>query len=344
MSKWLRLFLDSAQTLRSDARSAAARSIAVLSVMALAGIVASCKPTVPDTFIPESEMENLLYDYHLAAAMARQSEGDKDANAIAYRAAVLKKYGVSEELLDTSMVYYMRHTERLQKIYERISDRMDREAQELGATIAMNGMTVISANGDTADVWNGQKALALIPRQPYNLYQFNQKADSSFHKGDKLILTFRTNFIFQDGSRDGMAYLAVIFANDSVATRNMHVSSASNYNLQLDDGDSLGIKEVKGFFLLGKGNQSGGSTTTLRLMSVTDIHLFRCHAKPKTDGKQPADESAKTRDVNATKGPDTTRLRPRVAVDSARLPQKPASMPRGKDLKIAPDSSKRKFK
>ncbi len=336
MSKWLHLFLDRARTLR-----AAARSIAVVCAIA---VVAGCKPTVPKQFIPESEMEDLLYDYHLAEAMARQTEGDQDANAIAYRAAVLKKYGVSEELFDTSMVYYMRHTERLQKIYERISDRMDREAQELGATIAMNGMTVISANGDTADVWNGQKALALIPRKPYNLYQFSLKADSSFHKGDAVTLSFRTNFIFQDGSRDGMAYLAVTYANDSVATRNMHVSSASNHKLQLDDRDSLGIKEVKGFFMLGKGSQSGESTTTLRLMSVTDIHLYRCHAKAKAAGQPQADESVKTRDVNAAKGPDTTRLRPRIAIDSAQLPKNPKALQPRKNLKIAPDSSGRKYK
>ena len=79
-------------------------------VMALIlSIAVSCKPSVPSTFISPDDMEDLLYDYHLADALAGQAKGDYAENVIAYRAAVLKKYGVSQEKFDTSMVYYMRH-------------------------------------------------------------------------------------------------------------------------------------------------------------------------------------------------------------------------------------------
>ena len=63
--------------------------------------------------ISSGEMEEILYDYHLADAMAQQAKGGYAQNAVAYRAAVLKKYDVSQSDFDSSMVYYMRHTDQL---------------------------------------------------------------------------------------------------------------------------------------------------------------------------------------------------------------------------------------
>ncbi len=320
------------------------KSLTALAAIFTIGVIMSCKPTVPSEFISESEMEDLLYDYHLAEAMASQTKGDQNANVIAYRAAVLKKYGVSQEEFDTSMVYYMRHTVRLHKIYQRISERMDNEAQELGATGSMGGIIVSSANGDTADIWNGPRVLALIPNQPYNLYQFSLQADSSFRKGDGFIFSFRTNFIFQDGSRDGLAYLAMTYKNDSVATRNMHISSSSSYTLQLSDNDSLGIKEVKGFLLLGNGSMNGGSTTTLRLMSVTDLHLFRCHAKPKKDNKTPGTPQTESGSEKATPTIEEIEQNTPTPPSTSKLPPNMRQMPDDREFRVDKDTAKRKFK
>ena len=74
--------------------------------------------------ISSGEMEEILYDYHLADAMAQQAKGGYAQNAVAYRAAVLKKYDVSQSDFDSSMVYYMRHTDQLHTMYQHISDRM----------------------------------------------------------------------------------------------------------------------------------------------------------------------------------------------------------------------------
>ena len=35
-----------------------------------------CKPGVPSKYIQPNEMEEILYDYHLAGAMARNNMGD----------------------------------------------------------------------------------------------------------------------------------------------------------------------------------------------------------------------------------------------------------------------------
>ncbi|EKC81202.1 lipoprotein, partial [human gut metagenome] len=88
-------------------------------------------------------------------------------------------------------------------------------------------------------------------------------------------------FIFQDGMRDGIALLAVQFKNDSVAQTVIHIQSAQHYSVELADNDSLGIKCIKGYFMLNEGGFSSdaGSLTTLKLMFVNKIRLIRMHPK-----------------------------------------------------------------
>lgn len=228
-----------------------------------------------NAIIPASDMEKILYDYHLADGMASESKGGYDKNVLVYRAAVLRKYGVTQDKFDTSMVYYMRHTDELYAIYQHISDKMQDEARSLGA----NTTASVTSAGDSADVWNGAKSVTLMPYQPYNLYSFKLKTDTTFHKGDKLLLSYKSNFIYQDGMRDGMAMLVLVLGNDSVASRVAHMSSNMKTTLQLDDTDSLGIKEIRGFFTLSKNNDNNASSTTLQLMNIQNIQLIRIHTK-----------------------------------------------------------------
>lgn len=277
----------------------------ILPLLAMALTFTGCDDH-SDTFLSKHEMEDILYDYHLADAMAQQAKGGAAANALEYRAAVLKKYGVSQEKFDTSMVYYMRHTDELHTIYQHLSDRMQQEADRLGATAS--GVT---AAGDSADVWKGVKTMVLMPNQPYNLYTFNLKTDTTFHKGDRLVLSFKADFIFQDGMRDGIAYMAVRLGNDSIVTRNYHLSSSMPTSMEIDDNDSLGIKEIRGFFMLSKDNSMNASSTTLQLMCIHDIQLIRVHARPQPAGQQPMQPMQSQIPVNPDV-PDSQRMRPMV--------------------------------
>jgi hypothetical protein len=257
--------------------------------------------------ISSGEMEDILYDYHLADAMAQQADGGYAKNAVAYRVAVLKKYDVSQSDFDSSMVYYMRHTDQLHTMYQHISDRMQEEADKLGAS-SSGGVT---AQGDSADVWNGERSFVLIPNEPFNLYSFDLKTDTTFHKGDILLLNFKSDFIFQDGMRDGVVMLAVTLGNDSVASSVTHISSSMASSVQIADNDSLGIKRIRGFFFLAKNNDANSSSTTLQLMSIHDIQLIRVHPK-KVPGQQTPMTPAGGRIPVDPNLPDSERMRPQM--------------------------------
>lgn len=253
----------------------------------------SCTPSVPDRYIQPDKMEDILYDYHIADAMYQSNSGEA-ATMIAYKTAVLKKNGVSEAEFDSSMVYYTRHTRLLQKIYESLSTRLSKEALALGASASeINQYSLNSANGDTTNVWTGERSIVFSPYRPFNLSSFTLKTDTTYKAGDNLWLNFDTQFIYQEGSREAVAMLSVKFNNDSVSSQNVYVSTPNHYTLQISDNNHVGIKEIKGYFILNKGNSADAYSTTFKLMIISNISLIRIHApKPKRTGEAPADSTS----------------------------------------------------
>lgn len=243
---------------------------------------ASCKPSLPRDVLSKGKMTDILFDYHIALAMAQSEDGGSEKNSLAYREAVLKKHDVTSADFDSSMVYYMRHTELLHDVYKDLAERLDKEVVALGGNSAGNSdFDNLTAVGDTANIWKDATSMVFSPDEGFNSRSFKIEADTAFHKGDRFRLDFESQFIFQDGMRDGIALLAVQFKNDSVAQTVVHIQSAQHYSVELADNDSLGIKCIKGYFMLNEGGFSSdaGSLTTLKLMFVNKIRLIRMHPK-----------------------------------------------------------------
>lgn len=251
-------------------------------------LIAGCKPTVPSRYIQPGELEDILYDYHLADAMASAS-GNDSVNMVKYHTAVLQKHGYTEADFDSSLVYYLRHTEQLKTIYENLAKRFRDESVALGGS-AGDAFANVGLTGDTANVWREETSLVLAPQKPFNQHSFSLKADSAFHKGDVLMLDFNSDFIYQDGMRDGVVMLSVRFSNDSIASQTVHLSTGGHSSIRVSDDDRLGIKEVRGFFMLSRSQSPGENTTTLKLMIVSGIRLLRMHAsQEKLEMKAQAD-------------------------------------------------------
>lgn len=247
----------------------------VFFMLTFAALFLSCKPQVPGKYIQPNVMEDILFDYHIAMGMISDNDTN-DFQKRMYEASVLKKYDVSEAEFDSSLVYYTRHADRFQTIYENLSKRLSDEAVSLGAAAAdVSNFGENTASGDTANVWREVSSLVLATVEPNNVESFHIVADSAYHKGDRIILSFDTQFIFQDGYKDGVAMLTVRLSNDSVVTRVLHISESSHYDISISDDENLGIKEIRGFISLQ--NQPNSSQTTLKLMFVSNIRLVRCH-------------------------------------------------------------------
>lgn len=318
--------------------------ICLVAVMALLFCVSSCKPSLPSGVLSKGKMTDILYDYHLALAMAHMDDNGDKGQSLAYREAVLRKHDVTSAEFDSSMVYYMRHTELLEDVYKDLTDRYNNEITAMGGSAKEGGeFANLSATGDTANVWNLAASMVFMPVKPFNSTSFDIKVDSTFHKGDRLMLDFDAQFIYQDGMRNGVAMLAVQFGNDSIAQRTIMIQSTQHYSVELSDADSLGIKSVKGYFMLMNGDNGTGvsSQTTLKLMFLEHIKLIRMHpqkpmaAPAGSSSSASSDSLRKDSASSASSSSSSSGEKPgeQTFEMSSQKPVHPIRMPDGKPLR-----------
>lgn len=315
--------------------------ICLVAVMALLFCVSSCKPSLPSGVLSKGKMTDILYDYHLALAMAHMDDNGDKGQSLAYREAVLRKHDVTSAEFDSSMVYYMRHTELLEDVYKDLTDRYNNEITAMGGSAKEGGeFANLSATGDTANVWNLATSMVFMPVKPFNSTSFNIKVDSTFHKGDRLMLDFDAQFIYQDGMRNGVAMLAVQFGNDSIAQRTIMIQSTQHYSVELSDDDSLGIKSVKGYFMLMNGDNGTGvsSQTTLKLMFLEHIKLIRMHpqkpvAAPSGSSSSASSDSLRKDSASSASSSSGEKPGEQTFEMSSQKPVHPIRMPDGKPLK-----------
>lgn len=315
--------------------------ICLVAVMALLFCVSSCKPSLPGGVLSKGKMTDILYDYHLALAMAHMDDNGDKGQSLAYREAVLRKHDVTSAEFDSSMVYYMRHTELLEDVYKDLTDRYNNEITAMGGSASAGGeFANLSATGDTANVWNLATSMVFMPVKPFNSTSFDIKVDSTFHKGDRLMLDFDAQFIYQDGMRNGVAMLAVQFGNDSIAQRTIMIQSTQHYSVELSDADSLGIKSVKGYFMLMNDDNGTGvsSQTTLKLMFLEHIKLIRMHpqkpvAAPSGSSSSASSDSLRKDSASSSSSSSGEKPGEQTFEMSSQKPVHPIRMPDGKPLR-----------
>lgn len=247
-------------------------------VFTLTGALTGCKPSVPAQYIQPDEMEDILYDYYIGQSMANSPDrnGSADFQRQVNYLTVLKKYGVTPAEFDSSLVYYYIRADRFVKIYDKVQERLNNKALELGASLGdVNRFTAHSLTGDTADIWMGERHFMLLPHPPYHVVQFVQKADTAFRAGDSFLLSFDTSFLVQSGSKNMTAYLSVTYANDSVISQQVSAFSQGNSTIRIPVCDNK-VKEIKGFFYMPP-RQETDNVNDMRMLFINRVQLIRFH-------------------------------------------------------------------
>ena len=249
-----------------------------LYVILLVLMTVGCKPKVPSELVQPDDLEDILYEYHLAQSMARNEHTlDASYNQTKYFLAVLEKHHVSEAVFDSSLVYYYTHAERLKDIYANVYERLANDAKKLGASVGdINRYSQYSETGDTANIWRDETAMLLIPHPTKNRFDFVIKADSTFKVGDSFMFQFVAEHIWQSGSKDAIVCIKTTYEKDSVLQSVNHVSMSGISQLRVPSNTTLKIKELRGFIYLPQGEDNN---EVRRLMFINQIQLIRFHNK-----------------------------------------------------------------
>ena len=188
-------------------------------------LITSCSVDLPADVIGEGRMEAILHDYHIAQGMAEAEGGNIEEQRYLYVQKVFEKHGITEAQFDSSMVWYSGHASHLEKIYKRLDARLERESREAGLNIPEEDKFArFTAEGDTANIWQGNDMLFLYGNREQNLHSLIIPADSSFRQGDYFMFRCVNRFIVQDGQREGFVLLQLRFDNDSTISNTIMVS------------------------------------------------------------------------------------------------------------------------
>lgn len=266
-----------------------------MTVIGVMMLMAACKPGTPSQYIQPDDMEDILVDYHLAKALALQglSQEERDYNEALYLEVVLRKHGVTKALFDSSLIYYYTRADRFDDVYQRVADRLEEQALILGASEGEIGKySQYNTTGDTANIWSDRTMAALIPQPPYNRWEFLIEADSNFRRGDAFLMQFMSDYMFQNGSKNGSLYLAVEY-NDTVVGHHLGFSNSGLSQLRIAEDKERNIKALKGYFYLGDG---GETTTTVRLLFLNNVQLIRFHTLNEDEINEKAQTDSLARD------------------------------------------------
>ncbi len=272
----------------------------IMPLIVCVALLCSCTPQVPSQYIQQDDMEDILYDYHLAQAMAERSDERTEAkfNETLYYHAVLEKHGVTEADFDSSLVYYYTYTDRLTQIYNNISKRLEDEALRLGTVVGgMDKYSQYSADGDTANVWSDATSMVLTPHSPYNKFTFKIETDSTYLLGDKFLFQFDADFLIQDGSsREANICMVLRYKNDSVATYNNIVRRDGPTQMTMFSDMKVRLKEICGFVFVGPGVKQ----ESMKILFLDKVQLVRFHkpgAKATTTDDEDEDKMDTMMDV-----------------------------------------------
>lgn len=276
-------------------------------------LMVACKPGTPSQYIQPGDMEDILVDYYLAKSLALQdrSGDNRDYNMALYMKAVLNKHGVTEAEFDSSLCYYYTRADRFEEVIKRAAERLEDKALVMGASEGEIGKYAsYNTTGDTANVWVDRTTALLMPMPPYNRWEFNIEADSTYRKGDAMMMMWVSDYMCQTGEKRGLFYIAVEY-DDTVVSRNLHFSVSGMSQLRVPEDTLRTIRAIKGFFYMEGGNDHSPST---RLLFLNNVQLIRFHTRneeTETDSI-PRDSVGGSEPTAPVGGRDTVRRSPQL--------------------------------
>lgn len=294
----------------------------------------SCsKDKRPDYVLAPGEMEDALYDYHLAQAMGNSHSG----NTSAYMDAFYKKHNITQDQLDSSFNWYAHHMTDLKHIYENLDKRFTEASEKLGFSGKRNSDNAMqfSENGDTTEIWNGHRMIYLASSEMVNNYTFSIDADTSFHQHDNFRLQMGVHLLKNpksDYSTNFTVGMVIIYENDSVSSQVRTCAGNMQMIMQQRADSALNIKKVTGFIVM---NSKKNDPVIL-----DNISMYKIHTENHTSGNTNSSKSSQEPDdfIPASSGPAILKVEEPSSSNSVNNKAEEIALPEKVSKRLNPDS------
>lgn len=227
-------------------------------VFILLALITSCKPSLPSDIMSKGEMEDVIYDIHLAHYIP---EGQHDGNghmamdngALQYARTlqVLRDHNISEKEWEKNINYYTRHAELLAEVYDNVIKRMSEDAQRMGISVDGTMGNDEEAALDSTNIWEGAKGITLTSYEPENVQVWHIEAnDSILTKGETITLSFNTIYINTKALQRSYVQLCLTLDNDSVIQSSTMITSSGMRSITAACPEERTIKNISGMFMM----------------------------------------------------------------------------------------------
>jgi hypothetical protein len=281
----------------------------ILPLITLLLLLLSACDDRPSSVLSRGKMEDVLYDYHIMQGIIEHLPyEEREEKAQDYINAVYAKHGITEAEFDSSIVYYNRHTSDLHTIYEHLKERYNAVNENLQIVNGNNDMMAIfSTGGDTTNLWNSTKLIALRNKDILNTESFTIHADTSFRRHDQFILTLTPVFMKESKEYYDVTLnigLSIHYANghQSGITRTVNANGIQQFTLKAEE--DADIESLAGFFYY------RGKQNTRNFCLIDNISLVRMHELT-PDTIAPVDTlTTDSADIDTVPEPPSKRLTP----------------------------------
>ena len=241
----------------------------------LLACLVGCKVERPKNVLSDAQMENVLYDFHIAKAMGEEMPSLEGYERALLLEAVYRKHGIVKADFDSSMVWFARNPETLSKIYVKVNERLKAQQEEINNLVAIrDNRPKESQPGDSIDVWIWKRIHLLTGMPLDNKLTFTLPSDSNFYDRNTLRWNVRYSFLQEtpDSLHAPFMALQVTYDSDTTLNASCYLRRAGMETLTLH-ADTLGqIKEISGFIYYPM--QASASHGLL----IDSVSLMRYHA------------------------------------------------------------------
>lgn len=252
----------------------------ILAFLSLVG----CKPKAPSYVLSESKMESVLYDFHLAQAIAETGSEDVERDRYLNVQSVFEKHGITEAQFDTSMIYYNTHPKKMNAIYERLVTRYEAEAKSLGVGLTDSQIYAsYSQYGDTANVWSGASIMFMRNDGIENIKTLKMECDTTFRAGDSYKLTFMSNFL-SAGQNLAFTFLTIHYEDGTKISQFRRLSGNYEMSLSIEPADTFATKRPKNITITFFHQPDNNGRTGY--FFITSPSLLRMHKKVEAASKE----------------------------------------------------------
>ena len=259
------------------------RFTTAISLLLVLLTLAGCKAKTPEGIPSERQMENILYDYQLAQALAGARSDSVAYYERYYVGLVLEKYGMTAQQFDEAVAYYSGHAEVLGKIYNRINERLAEASPGTGQTENAYAK-MLNASGDTLNLWH-ERDTYVLSATGQNRMEFSIPVDTAVQAGDRLLFEFTPRWLYREGQKEAIICLALHYKGDSVAvvTNSIYSSARQGVTLHVDDKP---LERITGFVY-----QQANWSSSPKLLIITAPILARFRTQRSKPTALPTDSA-----------------------------------------------------